>query len=279
MTEKIALITGGTSGLGRSMALALGDRGFKVIVHGRDPGRLGATIAELCRFSKNQDFFPVVADFSRLSDVQRLAREVQERFPHLDVLINNAGAVHSKREVTVDGNEMTLQVNYLAPFLLTQLLLEGLKKSAPSRVINVSSGLHFRGRINFDDIQFKKDYSWSAAYNQSKLALLMSTYALARRLEGTQVTANALNPGWVATGLGSNAGLRISAGMKLAYLFGRSPEKGAQTAVYLAFSDAVKDVSGKYFYDQREARSSDEARNEDEQERLWKMSEALVGSQ
>ena len=220
------------------------------------------------------DYF--VADLSSQEQVRRLAAEFAARYPRLDILINNAGAYFAKREVSVDGLEMNFALNHMAYFLLTTLLLDRLKESPSGRIVVVSSGAHTNGKIDYDDLQMGQNYSLGRAYAQSKLANVLFTYALARRLEGTRVTVNALHPGLVATNLGSNNNwLRT----KMRNLLKReilSPEEGAKTVVYLAVSPEVEGVSGKYFYECKAIPSSKESYIEANQERLWQVSERLT---
>ena len=254
MHDRICLVTGATSGIGKATTLALATAGARVILVGRSLEKGESTRAEIVRGSGNDRVDLLVADLSSQQAIRHLAAEIDNRYPHLHVLVNNAGGIWSKRLVTVDGLETTFAVNHLAYFLLTSLLLNLLKASADARVVNVGSAWH-SGVINFDDLQSEQSYSMLRAYRQSKLANLLFTYELARRLAGSGVTANAVHPGFVASSFGRHAGW-FSYGTVLAKPFGKSPEQGARTSIYLASSPEVDGVSGKYFIDCKETRSS-----------------------
>src|ERR671918_2162455 len=237
MGEKICLITGATSGIGKATAMGLANMGASVVMVGRDQGKGEAVMAEIKEKSNNASVDLMLADLSSQEEIRRLADEFKEAYPRLDVLINNAGLFRSTRITTADGLEMTFAVNHLACFLLTKLLLDVLKASSPSRIVNVSSGDHSNGTIDFDDLQGEKGYKGAKAYSQSKLANVLFTYELARKLEGSGVTANCLHPG---------AGVRTNFGSGVSGVFGfmmralrplmKSPEKGAETSLYLASS-------------------------------------------
>ena len=277
MDGKVCLITGATSGIGKATAMGLASMGASVVMVGRDRGRGEAALAEIKEGSANASVDLMLADLSSQEEIHRLADEFEEAYPRLDVLINNAGVIRSKRVTTADGIEMTFAVNHLAPFLLTNLLLDLLKASAPSRIVNVSSGEQRNGTIDFDDLQGEKVYKTAKAYSQSKLANVLFTYELARRLEGTGVTANCLHPG---------AGVRTNLGSGVSGVFGftvraltplmKSPEKGAQTSIYLASSPEVEGLSGKYFVKKVEARSSDVSHDKRLARHLWEVSADLT---
>ncbi|HEY3343731.1 MAG TPA: SDR family oxidoreductase [Anaerolineaceae bacterium] len=277
MNEKVVLITGATGGIGKVTALELAKKGATLVGVGRSPAKTEAAAREIRELSGSSRVDFLVADLSSLAQVRRLAAEFLARYPRLDVLINNAGAVFSTRQETVDGYEMTFAFNHLAYFLLTNLLLERLKASAPVRIVNVSSAAHTFGPMNFDDLQ-SQHYSMSGfrAYGQSKLANVMFTYALARRLQGSGVTVNALHPGTVNTGFGKNNPGWMKLGMAVSSLFSITPEQGAQTTIYLASSPEVEGVSGKYFDRCQPVRSSPASYDEAAQERLWQISEELT---
>src|SRR5687768_2908269 len=211
MGEKVCLITGATSGIGKATAMGLANMGASVVMVGRDRGRGKAALAEIKEKSGNASVDLMLADLSSQQEIRRLADEFEEAYPRLDVLINNAGLFRSERITTADGLEMTFAVNHLAYFLLTNLLLDVLKANAPSRIVNVSSGDHSNGTIDFDDLQGYKGYKGPKAYSQSKLANLLFTYELAKRLEGTGITANCLHPG---------AGVRTNFGSGVSGVFG-----------------------------------------------------------
>jgi NAD(P)-dependent dehydrogenase (short-subunit alcohol dehydrogenase family) len=276
-SDRVILITGATSGIGRVAASELAARGARVILHGRDPERAERTRRTILERAPRAALEVVVADLSSQAEVRRLAAEVRDRFPGLNVLVNNAGATFGRRQETVDGLEMTLALNHLAPFLLTNLLLDLLRQNAPARVVTVSSGAHQRSALDFDDLQNRRRYSGYRVYGQSKLSNLYFTYELARRLEGSGVTANALHPGFVATNFGRRDGGLMSLVMPLAHRFALSPEKGARTLVYLAASPEVEGVSGKYFFEERPVSSSQTSYDADAARRLWVASARLTG--
>jgi NAD(P)-dependent dehydrogenase (short-subunit alcohol dehydrogenase family) len=278
IAKKVILITGATNGIGKAAALALARQGANGVIVGRSPEKTQATVKEIQEQSGNSRVEGLVADLSSLAEVRRLAQAFQAQYPRLDVLINNAGGYFTRREVTVDGYERTFAFNHLAYFLLTNLLLPVLKASAPSRIVNVSSRAHVSGPLNFDDLQ-NQNYSMGGnhAYGQSKLANVMFTYELARRLEGTGVTVNALHPGVVATGFGENNTGMTRAAMKLLHRFSLSPEAGADTVVYLASAPEVAGVTGKYWDKRQAVPSSRESYDEAAQKRLWEISAQLTG--
>jgi NAD(P)-dependent dehydrogenase (short-subunit alcohol dehydrogenase family) len=211
-----------------------------------------------------------------LNEVRKLAQEFKSKYNKLDVLLNNAGAIHFWRQLSVDGYEMSLALNHLNYFLLTDLLLELLKAGPSGRIVNVSSRAHYRGHVNFDDLQSQRGYNPMGAYSMSKLMNVLFTYELARRLQGTNVTANCLHPGFVASNFATNNGWWVRLGM--AFMSGRiSVEEGAKCSIFLASSPEVQGLSGKYFhYDMTERRSSDESYDEVEAKQLWDVSEKLV---
>jgi NAD(P)-dependent dehydrogenase (short-subunit alcohol dehydrogenase family) len=278
MTGQVCLVTGATSGIGRATARALARLGATVVNVGRDPEKSAATAAQLKEQSGNPDVDFLLADLSSQAEIRRLARQFKKRYRRLDVLMNNAGAVFMQRRESVDGIEMTFALNHLAYFLLTNLLLDVLKASAPARVVNTSSELHKKAHLDFDDLQNARGYRGMDAYHQSKLANVLFTYELARRLEGTGVTANAFSPGLVATNLGmNNRGLSPLMKRLVDRLIGVSPEEGAQTGVYLATSPEVSGVTGKYFVKQEAVLSSPETYDEAIAARLWQVSAELTG--
>ena len=278
MTGKTVLITGGTGGIGRAAATALAAMGARVGITGRDRARSDEAAAAIARESGNPAVDVFVADLSSRAEVRRLAGEVLATYPRLDVLLNNAGGFWAHRHVTADGLEHTFALNHLAPFLLTNLLLERLIASAPARVVTVSSGAQAMGRIDFDDLMGARKYSGQQAYNQSKLANVMFTYELARRLEGTGVTANALHPGVTNTGFSAEDPARgFGLLIAIARPFMKSPERGADTAVYLASSPEVEGVTGRYFADRKAKTSNKSSYDTATTARLWEVSAELVG--
>ena len=275
MGGKVVLITGGTSGIGRAAATALAAMGAEVVVTGRDRERGEAAVEEIRRDSGNESVSLMLADLSVQAEVRGLAEEFRERHDRLDVLVNNAGLVRSRRVETPDGLELTLAVNHLAPFLLTNLLLDLLKKSAPSRVITVSSEARRGASIDFDDLQSERRYRGFPVYGMTKKANILFTYELAERLEGTGVVANCLHPGGVNTNFGNNnrsSGILLFRAFKP---FMRTPEQGADTLIYLASSPEGGEMNGKYLKDRKEV-SPAEPRDEGAQKRLWEVSSALT---
>ena len=277
MTNKTILITGATSGIGRSAAESLAGQGHHVVLVGRSAAKTQAAVAEIRRATGRTTVDFLLADLSRPAEVARLADEFLGRYPRLDVLVNNAGAIFAQRALTADGREMTWALNHLSYFLLTQRLLAVLQAGAPARIINVSSNAHRRvSGLNFDDLELARGYNALRAYGQSKLANVMFTYALARRLAGTGVTVNAMHPGLIRTGFGGGNGPVWA----LLYVFinalGRTPAQGADTLVWLASSPAVEGVSGQYFYQRQPRKTSRASYDEAAQERLWQMSVAAA---
>ena len=273
--EKIILITGATSGIGKAMVLQLAKYGANVILVGRNRPKGEKVLAELKQLTGNGNLDLMTADLSQLTEVRRLASEFKNRYDHLHILINNAGVFSTQRKITKDGFELNFAVNYLAPFLLTHLLLDLLKKSVPSRIINVSSNLHFRGHIYFDDLQLERNYSGFTAYSQSKLALTMFTYDLADYLKGTGVTVNCFSPGFTKTNLGNHSNWYIRIPWKIVTLFLKPPEKGAETGVYLAVSPEVQSITGAYFRNKKQIKSSPETYDKTIRKKLWDITKAI----
>jgi retinol dehydrogenase 14 len=278
MYGKNVLITGGTGGIGLATATGLVGLGARVGVVGRSAAR-GAVAADAVRRrmpSAQVDVFE--ADLSSQAEVRRLAAEVRQAYPRLDVLVNNVGGYWAHRHVTADGLEHTFALNHLAPFLLTHELRELLVASAPARVVTVSSGAQAMGRIDLDDLQGERSYDGQRAYNQSKLANVLFTYELARRLEGTGVTATVLHPGVTRTAFGQEDSRRwMRLMLPVVRPFMKTPERGASTVAYLASSPEVAGVTGAYFANRRPKRSSKSSYDLDLAGRLWAVSAALVG--
>lgn len=276
MEGKICLITGGTDGIGKSTAQGLANMGATVVIVGRNAPKTAQVVEAIRAASGNKNVDSLLADVSSQQEVRRLADEFKSKYPHLHVLLNNAGAAFLQRQLSVDGIEMTFALNHLASFLLTNVLLDPLKASAPARIINVSSGAHTSGKIEFDNLQGERAYGF-AAYPNAKLATLLFTMELARRLEGTGVTVNALHPGFTATGFGKNNGKVMAALVSIvAPLVARAPAKGAQTSIYLASSPGVEGITGKYFYDSHVTRAAPQATDMAVARKLWEVSAELV---
>jgi NAD(P)-dependent dehydrogenase (short-subunit alcohol dehydrogenase family) len=276
MNGKICLVTGGTNGIGKATAQALAQLGATVVIVGRNATKTAQLVEEIRSASSNQNVASLLADLSSQQEIRRLANEFQSKYSHLHVLLNNAGAVFMQRQLSVDGIEMTFALNHLAPFLLTVLLLDTIKASAPARIINVSSGAHTTGKIEFDNLQGERNYS-PRVYENSKLANILFTMELARRLEGTGVTVNALHPGFTATGFSKNNGKVMAALVSIfAPLVARSPAKGAATSIYLASSPNVEEITGKYFYDSLVTSAAPQATNMMVARKLWDVSAEMV---
>jgi NAD(P)-dependent dehydrogenase (short-subunit alcohol dehydrogenase family) len=273
MTGKVCMVTGANSGIGYVTALQLARLGAQVVMVCRDRARGEAALAEIKQAAGNDHLELMLCDLSSQADIRRFADQFKAAHDRLNVLVNNAGVYLRKRKTTVDQLEATFAINHLGYFLLTNLLLDLLKQRAPSRIINVSSDAHAHGHINFDDLQGEQRYSGVKAYCHSKLANVLFTRELARRLAGTRVTANSLHPGAVATGIFRSLPRPFEAIIKLVTM---SPEKGAQTSIYLASSPAVETVTGRYFAKGAEARPSQEAQDDQIASRLWAESARLT---
>ena len=277
LVGRTVLVTGATGGIGRATAMGLATMGANLAITGRDRERTEGAAREIRAVSSGQvDLF--VADLSSQSEVRRLADEVLQTYPRIDVLVNNVGGYWNTRHVTPDGFEHTFALNHLAPFLLTNLLLDRLKQSAPARVVTVASNAHATGEIDFDDLQGERSYSGSRAYNQSKLANILFTYELARRLQASAVTANALHPGVVNTSFGAEDPRGIQ---RLIIPFARpfmnTPAQGAATSIHLASAPDLEQVTGCYFANSKPKRSSKRSYDEAAAARLWQVSADLVG--
>jgi NAD(P)-dependent dehydrogenase (short-subunit alcohol dehydrogenase family) len=277
MQGRTVVVTGASSGIGAAAAVELARLGATVVAVGRDEQRL-ATVSERIRAANPGGAATTLrADFASLAEVRTLADELCERHAAIHVLVNNAGLVAGSRSLTVDGYETTIAVNHLAPFLLTNLLVDRLRESAPARIVTTSSDAHRSGHLELDDLNGERRWSPWSAYSKSKLANVLFTRALARRLEGADLTANCLHPGVIRTRLGRATRLPVRIGWRVVGLFFKAPQTGAATIVHLASSDEVAGVSGGYFVDSSEARPSIEAQDDDLAERLWVLSEQLVG--
>jgi retinol dehydrogenase 14 len=277
MVGKTVLVTGSTGGIGKATALGLAMMGAHLAIAGRQRGSIEFAAAEIGAAGGGQ-VETFVADLSSQAEVRRMAAEVLERLPRIDVLVNNVGGYWNTRQVTVDGLELTFALNHLAPFLLTNLLLDRLEHSAPARVVTVSSKAHTSGRIDFDDLQGELSYSGARAYSQSKLANVLFTAELARRLQATSVTANALHPGVVRTSFGAEDPGRVQR-LFTPYMrrFMKSPDEGATTSIHLSTAPELDHVTGRYFADKEPKKSSKRSYEEIAAAQLWQVSADLVG--
>jgi NAD(P)-dependent dehydrogenase (short-subunit alcohol dehydrogenase family) len=278
--DKTVMITGATSGIGRATALAIAHQGATVIVAGRNPELAEEVVSAIRRETGNPNVSHLLADLSAIEPTLALAEQVKARFPQLNVLVNNVGGILMQRTETADGFEYTFALNHLVGhFLLTRQLLPLLQASAPARIVNVTSMAHLFGRMHWDDLELRGHYSGWIAYGQAKLADVLSTYELARRLAGTGVTANVLHPGFVASNFGSTNNHTSGATrlwQRLSRPFAISTEQGAETSVYLATSPEVEGISGGYFVKKRPTRSAGASYRESDQRRLWDISETML---
>jgi NAD(P)-dependent dehydrogenase (short-subunit alcohol dehydrogenase family) len=272
LAGKVMLVTGASAGIGKATARGLGRSGATVIMVARSRERGEPVLDRIRRETGNQEVSLLPCDLSSQAEVRRLAAEVREAYPALHVLINNAAIVPPERRETVDGLEMQLAVNHLAPFLLTNLLLDLLKASMPARVVTVASQVHRRVAVDFDDMQSEREYHRRVTYSRTKLMNVLFTHELARRTNGSGVTANCLHPGVVGTQLLADYYGDIKAGT-----VGNTPEEGAETPIYLATSAKVEDVTGQYFVHCQPAAPSDLSQDEETALRLWRVSAELVG--
>ena len=277
MRGKVCVVTGATSGIGQVTAAALAAQGAHVIVVGRNRAKAQQVVGEIRRQSGNEAVWYLLADFSDLQQVRELAAAFSAQYSQLDVLVNNAGTYFNTRHPAPGGVEMTFHVNHLAHFLLTNLLLETLTASAPARIVNVTSRAHEYDNMDFDDLGFERSYFGMKAYARSKLANLLFTYELARRLAGSGVTVNAVHPGGVATDIWRTNFPVLGPAIKwVMSLFALTPEEGADTLIYLASSPDVKGVTGKYFVEREAIASSPLSYDEQVAARLWEVSEQLT---
>ncbi len=276
MDGKVCVVTGATSGIGRVTARELAKAGAHLVLTTRDEAKAQAVERELRAVRPDVQVDWVRADLSLMREVVRAAGEIRSRVDRIDVLVNNAGAIFNDREVTSEGLERTFATNHLSYFVLTRELRELLVRSAPARIVNVASDAHRRASMKWDDLQHARGYFAYGVYGQSKLANILFTRELARRLEGTGVTANSLHPGVVATGFGKNSPGLFKLGVQLLSPLFVSPEKGAQTTLHLATSPKVEGVSGRYFAKSREARPSKAAQDDAAAKRLWEETERIL---
>ena len=274
MEGKICLITGANSGIGKETTKALAKMNAIVIMLCRDKDRGEKARKEIMEQTGNKNVDLLLCDLSSQDSIRKFVSEFKKKYQNLHVLINNAGIMLKKHTLSIDGFEMNFAVHLLGPFLLTNLLLDVLKNSAPTRIINVASAAHKRAKIDFEDLQSEnKKYSLFSVYGISKLAEILFTYELSRKLEGTGVTANAVHPGVVATNLGRD---QSKFSQWFARIFFKNPEEGAQTSIYLASSPEVEGITGKYFVNKQPKQSSKESYNLEYAENLWKICEELT---
>lgn len=275
MPGKVVVITGATSGIGEVAADRLAAKGYRIVFIARDPARGEETLKHLRAIAGDLAHRAFYADLSRLSEMKRVAAEIADAEPDIDVLVNNAGALFNTRKVTEDGLETTFALNHMSYFVVTNLLRSRLKTGA--RVVSTASNAHRRAHLDFSDLQSSRGYSGFGAYGRSKLCNILFTRELARRLEGTGVTANCLHPGFVATRFGDQSGGMMSVAMRAAKNFAITPEQGAETIVHLAASPDVAGVTGAYFYKCRPATPSREAQDDADAKRLWEISAEIAG--
>jgi len=277
MIGKICLVTGATNGIGKATAQALAQLGATVVIVGRDAQKAAQITEEIRAATDNHNIDWLLADLSSQQEIRRLAEEFKSKYAHLHVLLNNAGGTFATRQLSVDGIEMTFALNHLAYFLLTNLLLDTMEASTPARIINVSSDAHSGGKIEFDNLQGERSYTSFKPYGNSKLANILFTSELARRLEGTGVTVNALHPGLTSTGFGkNNPGFFMKIMGAVIPLVARSPEKGAETSIYLASSPEVQSITGKYFVDCKVTQPALQAADRAVASKLWDVSAEMA---
>jgi len=278
MNGKVCLVTGATDGIGKVSARVLAELGAKVIIVGRNPEKSAIVLAELRSISGNENIDLLMADLAVMQEVRDLAEQVISRYDRIDVLLNNAGGYFTKHEITSDGLEMTFALNHMSYFLLTNKLMELLKYSAPARIVNVSSDAHYGVDIEFENLNGEQEYKAWKAYQKSKLANVLFTYELLKKVPGN-ITVNCLHPGFVATNFGHNNGGFFGPVLKIAQRISAiNPEEGAKTSIFLCSAPEVKGVSGKYFYKCQPKTSSRESRNMDTGKRLWQISSDIAST-
>lgn len=279
MQGKTVVVTGGTSGIGEVAALRLAEKGARIVLIARDQTRAAATLAKLKNANPSAAHAAHYGDLSALAEMKRVAGEVAAAEPRIDVLVNNAGAVFLSRKTSVDGLEMTFATNHMAYFVVTNILLDQLKATPGARVVSTASDAHRSGKLDFDDLQSEKSYGSFRVYGTSKLCNILFTRELARRLDGADVTANCLHPGFVGTRFGQNNASNILTKLlrDAVMSLGISPEEGAKTIIHLASSPDVATISGEYFYKCKVAEPTAAAQNDDDAKRLWDVSAKIAG--
>jgi NAD(P)-dependent dehydrogenase (short-subunit alcohol dehydrogenase family) len=277
MQGKTVVVTGGTSGIGQVAAERLVGKGARIVLVARDPARGEVTLKRLRELAPGAAHSVHYGNLSEIGEMKRLGAEIAAAEPRIDVLVNNAGALFNARKLTGDGLEYTFATNHVAYFVLTELLLPSLKAAGKARIVSTASDAHKGARLDFDDLQSAESFSGFGAYGRSKLCNILWTRELARRIEGSGVTANCLHPGFVATRFGDQSGGLLAPAVRIAKNFAISPEKGAETIIYLASSPEVAGVSGGYFYKCRPATPTTEARDNASARRLWDVTAKLTG--
>ena len=275
MTRKVVVMTGASSGIGEVAADRLAAKGARIVFVARDRSRGQETLKHLQAIAPDAEHKAHYADLTRLAEMKRVATEIAESEPEIDILLNNAGALFNARKVTEDGLEMTFALNHMAYFVLTSLLRPRL--AAGARIVSTASDAHKGAQLDFSDLQSERNYSGFGAYGRSKLCNILFTRELARHLKDAGVTANCLHPGFVATRFGDQSGGVMSLAVRAAKNFAITPEQGAQTIVYLASSPEVAEITGGYFYKCRQTTPTREAQNDDDARRLWEASARIAG--
>jgi NAD(P)-dependent dehydrogenase (short-subunit alcohol dehydrogenase family) len=278
MQGKVVVMSGATSGIGEIAAMRMAALGARLVLIARDRARGEATLARLRVAAPDPGHALYCADLSTMGETRHVAAAIAAAEPRVDVLVNNAGAIFASRTVTADGLERTFALNHMSYFVLTAGLLDRLVAGAPSRIVNTASNAHRNGHVDFDDLQAARRYRAFAVYGTSKLCNILFTHELARRLAGRGVTANSFTPGFVATRFGDQAGGLYAAGVRIAKLFAATPQKGAETLVYLAASPEAANINGQFLQNCRPGTLSDEARDDAVAQRLWRESERIAGT-
>jgi retinol dehydrogenase 12 len=279
MQGKTVVVTGGTSGIGEVAALRLAEKGARIVLIARDPARTAATLAKLKNANPSAMHAAHYGDLSALAEMKRVASEVAAAEPRIDVLVNNAGAVFLSRQTSLDGLEMTFATNHMAYFVVTNILLDRLKATPGARIVSTASDAHKSGKLDFDDLQSEKSYGSFRVYGTSKLCNILFTRELARRLDGADVTANCLHPGFVGTRFGQNNASNVFTRLlrNAVMSLGISPEEGAKTIIHLASSPDVATISGEYFYKCKVAEPTAAAQDDGAAKRLWDVSAKIAG--